>query len=137
MENELSNQGAIKSEKKLEGFGGWLLLFGFGIFLSTYSSLMELIALFNSSGSNVLTIINSIWFLLALWLLYLMVKRKRVFKKWFLGVGIASIVLSGLDAFSLTAEASYYVVFIRTVLYVVVWSLYLWKSKRAKDTFVN
>jgi hypothetical protein len=134
-----------KDPQKLEGFSGWLTLFGLGIFVTPifiiYSILSEPGA-YDGLGIffNILIIIGYIW------LNYLMVKRRKVFKKWFLGIGIAQIVLTGLIAMEVNIESSLYsqselsdinTSAFRTLFYVIVWSLYLWNSKRVKNTFIN
>lgn len=75
-----------------------------------------------------------------------MVKRRKIFKKWFLGVGIFQILLTSLIALVASSDTSAFseselsdinTSVIQTIIYVTIWSLYLWNSKRAKNTFIN
>jgi len=134
-----------KEPQKIEGFNGWLVLFGLGIFVTPIFIFFSMITepeAYDGLGIffNILIIIGYIW------LNYLMVKRRKVFKKWFLGIGIAQIVLTGLIAISANSESYLYsqselsdinTSAFRTLFYIVVWSLYLWNSKRVKNTFIN
>ncbi len=134
-----------KESQKLEGFSGWLGLFGLGIFLTPifilFSMLSEPLAYDAFS-----VLVNIIIILGHIWLSYLMVKRRKVLKKWFLGIGIARIVLFGLIAIGANSYSSLFsqselsdinASAVRILIYVTVWSLYLWNSKRAKNTFIN
>jgi hypothetical protein len=134
-----------KEPQKLEGFSGWLALFGLGIFAAPIFIFFSIITepeAYDGLGIffNILIIAGYIW------LNYLMVKRRKVFKKWFLGIGVAQIILTGLIALGANSESYLYsqselsdinTSAFRTLFYVIVWALYLWNSKRAKNTFIN
>lgn len=75
-----------------------------------------------------------------------MIKRKKKFIKWFIGVGITQIILSIIvilivvsgqgmyqDGYLVEVSANA----VRTCIPVIVWGLYLWNSKRVKNTFIN
>lgn len=75
-----------------------------------------------------------------------MIKRKKIFKKWFIGIGVFQLTVATVIA--LTANASSYIYTeeelsdinvsaFRTLFYVVIWGLYLWNSRRVKNTFIN
>lgn len=134
-----------KEPKKLEGFSGWLAFFGLGIFITPifiiFSTLSELEA-YDSWGIyfNTIIVIGYIW------LNYLMIKRRKVFKRWFLGIGIGQIILTGLIAMGANSEGYLYsqselsyinTSVFQTLSYVTMWSFYLWSSKRVKNTFIN
>lgn len=134
-----------KPKKKKEGFGGWLAFFGLGVFITPIIILLQIIVepeAYDSVGMflNILIVIAYTW------LNYLMIKRKKIFKKWFLGVGIFQILLTGLitlvanndiSAFSESELSDINKTVIQTILYITTWSLYLWNSERAKNTFIN
>ena len=81
-----------------------------------------------SLGGSTVAIIASAW------LIYLMVKKKKSFKKWFL---IINVIGSVLLIMIFIYDGEYGEDTIKQVLYTIVWSLYLWKSKRAKNTFIK
>ena len=81
-----------------------------------------------------------------IWLNYLMMKRRKIFKKWFVGIGVFQIILIGIVALAANSNQSLYsqseltdinTSALRTLFYVMIWSIYLWNSKRVKNTFVN
>jgi hypothetical protein len=133
-----------KEPRKLEGFGGWLALFGLGIFATPISIFLTMI--FNPGSYDGLGVsFNAVIIIMYIWLNYLMVKRKKTFKKWFLGIGIGQIILVAIIALGANSEGYLYtqeelsninVSAFRTLFYVIVWGLYLWSSKRVKNTFV-
>lgn len=133
-----------KESQKLEGFSGWLALFGLGIFANPIIIVFSIIS---ESGvyDDLGIFLNFLIIIAYIWLNYLMVKRRKVFKNWFLGIGIAQIILNGLVAIGANSDNSFSqselsdanALAVRTLFYVVIWSLYLWNSKRAKNTFIN
>ena len=151
-EQNQTNQNLKKQDqpaqdnKVLEGFGGWLLLLGFGVFITVYLSLVDLLSNFSILGATFFTILKVLILLSQVWLLYLMVKRKRIFRKWFLGLGIVMIIITGVaaavtsnipDVLTVEQVQDFYTTFLGTVFYTIIWSLYLWKSKRSKNTFIK
>ena len=134
-----------KEPQKLEGFSGWLALFGLGIL--AFPIFVVFLMFAEPEAYDGLGIFFNILIVLGyVWLNYLMVKRKKVFKKWFLGIGIFQIILVGLIALGANSESSLYsqselsdinTSVFRTLFYVTVWSLYLWNSKRVKNTFID
>ena len=157
-EQNQTNQNLKKQDqpaqdnKVLEGFGGWLLLLGFGVFITVYLSLVDLLSNFSILGANFFTILKVLILLSQVWLVYLMVKRKRIFRKWFLGFGIVMIIITGFHTFYAAAFTTniatgadvtvekvqgLYTTLSGTILYTIIWNLYLWKSKRSKNTFIK
>ena len=140
-----TKQAVNHNKQKLEGFGGWLTLFGLGIFVSPIFIFFSLITDFKSYQGldiffNILIIISYIW------LNYLMIKRKKVFKKWFFGIGTSQVILDTFIVLGANSQNYLYTPeelsnintsAFRTLFYVIVWSLYLWNSERAKNTFIN
>lgn len=134
-----------KISKKLEGFSGWLILFGLGIFVTPIFIFFSMI--FEPESYDGLGIFFNILIIIGyIWLNYLMIKRRKVFKKWFLIIGIAQIILIGLIAIVANSDRSFYsqseltdinASVFRIIFYVIIWSLYLWNSKRVKNTFIN
>jgi len=134
-----------KDSPKLEGFSGWLALFGLSIFTTPIFIFFSMVT--ESEAYDWLGIFFNILIIAGyIWLNYLMAKRRKVFKKWFLGIGIAQIVLLGLIAILANSESYLYTQSelsdintsaFRILFYVVVWTLYLWNSKRVKNTFIN
>ena len=152
-EQNQTNQNLKKQDqpaqdnKVLEGFGGWLLLLGFGVFYSVALSLVDLLVNFSKfKGIDYPTVLQVFILLSQVWLVYLMVKRKRIFRKWFLGLGIVMIIITGVaaavtsnipDVLTVEQVQDFYTTFLGTVFYTIIWSLYLWKSKRSKNTFIK
>ena len=81
MENEQQMNQTKSKEKKLEGFGGWLLLLGLGIFLTVIFGFLDLLSQFESVGLNLSIIVKTVTLIMMVWLLVVMVKRKKSFKK--------------------------------------------------------
>ncbi|MDD3679197.1 MAG: DUF2569 family protein [Patescibacteria group bacterium] len=143
--NLVKEENKEDKTKKKEGFSGWLALFGLGVFATPIIILLQIIVepeAYDSVGMflNILIVIAYAW------LAYLMVKRRKIFKKWFLGVGIFQILLTSLIALVANSDTSAFseselsdinTSVIQTIIYVTIWSLYLWNSKRAKNTFIN
>ncbi len=158
-EQNQTNQNLKKQDqpaqdnKVLEGFGGWLLLLGFGVFYSVALSLVDLLVNFSKfKGIDYPTVLQVFILLSQVWLVYLMVKRKRIFRKWFLGFGIVMIIITGFHTFYAAAFTTniatgadvtvekvqgLYTTLSGTILYTIIWNLYLWKSKRSKNTFIK
>lgn len=134
-----------KEVQKLEGFGGWLTFFALGIFIAPIAIVLSIFTEpedYDGWGIffNIIIIIGYIW------LNYLMAKRRKVFKRWFLGIGIGQIILAGLVAIGANSESYLYsqselsgikTSVVQIISYVTVWSFYLWSSKRVKNTFIN
>jgi|GEM_PF-6175925 len=141
---EHCDEQSKKELQKLEGFHGWLAVFGFSIFVTPifiiYSLLTDL-----EAYDGVGIIFNILIVIAYIWLNYLMVKTRKEFKKWFLGIGITRIVLVGIIAigdnyvlpYSKSELFNMSVIAFQTIFYVTVCSLYLWNSKRVKNTFIN
>ena len=138
------NNQSKKDSQKLEGFGGWLALFAFKIYITPIVILGSIVW---PGEHNSLEIFLNILIIIAyIWLNYLMTKRKRTYKKWFLGIGIIMIIIFWSIALIANGSSSLYTQsqlhHINTVAFwelfnVIVWSLYLWNSKRVKNTFIN
>lgn len=134
-----------KPKQKLEGFGGWLALFGLGVFATPIFIFLQMVV--EPEAYDGLDIFFNILIIFAYaWLTYLMVKRRKIFKKWFLGVGIFQVLLTGLIALGANSDTSLFseselsdinTSAFRTLFYVIIWALYLWNSQRAKNTFIN
>lgn len=141
---EKSNEQS-KAKQKKEGFSGWLALFGLGVFATPIFIFLQIVVepeAYDGLGMflNVLIIFAYVW------LTYLMLKRKKIFKKWFLGVGIFQVILTGLIAIGANSDKSVFseselsdinVSVFKAIFYVIIWSIYLWNSDRAKNTFIN
>ena len=136
---------ADQNKQKLKGFNGWLTLIGLGIFAAPLYILFSMLTEPHSYDSlgvffNILIALGYIW------LNYLMMKRRKIFKKWFVGIGVFQIILIGIVALAANSNQSLYsqseltdinTSALRTLFYVMIWSIYLWNSKRVKNTFVN
>jgi len=143
--SEKNKKGVNQNKQKLEGFSGWLALFGLGILVTPISIFFSTIIESQSYDSwgiflNILIIMGYIW------LNYLMIKKKKIFKKWFIRIGISQIILVGLITLVINSESYFHsqaelyeinLEFFRLLFYVVIWSLYLCNSKRVKNTFIN
>jgi hypothetical protein len=124
-----------KDFQKLEGFGGWLAFFRFVIVVTPIFIFFNINPGFESYNGLAI-FFNIITILMYVWLNYLMIERRKAFKKWFLRIGTVQVVLLGLFALVTNSE-KYLYTFFRILFYVVVWSLYLWNSKRVRNTFIN
>lgn len=95
-----------KSKQKLEGFGGWLALFGLGVFAVPILIVLQLI-LEPRDYDAPDVFLNVFIILLYVWLDYLMINKKSI-QKWFLWGGIFQIVVTGLIVLAANVEISLY-----------------------------
>lgn len=136
-----------KDVKELSGFSGWLALFGLGIAISPFAFIFNLIQESTEYGFDVYTYtIYLILIVSASWINYLMFTRKKTFKKWFLGFAILNIAVALLIVIGANSDPYLFTqeeitaadeTFARSILYGIIWTSYLWVSKRAKNTFIN
>lgn len=133
--------------KSLEGFSGWLAWFGFGVMVTPLALFIQFVSSYQNGDSNGFSItIYLLLIIFSLWLNYVMFKRKKVFKMWFLGFAITNFVLLGLGLIGMNSEPYLYkqeeiaevnTAFWRAIIFGTIWSLYLWNSARAKNTFIK
>jgi len=134
-------------KNELEGFSGWLALFAFGIMITPIVFIFQFITEQETYGAGGFTIgLYIILVLFAIWINYLMFKRKKVFKKWFVAFALFNMIITGLSVVGANTEAYLYteeqmldinISFWRDVFYGVIWTLYLWFSRRARNTFIE
>jgi len=139
--------GCSKSPK-IKGFGGWLGLFAFGLYLSTIALLYYSLV----AGFLFFNILSFLHFGYFVYLLYLMHRRSKSFKRFAiygLWIWIPILIIKLLYfAFSLTGEEEFTRVVtllfsgagVSLILRVVIsflWTEYLLKSKRVKNTFIK
>jgi len=137
---------AKNNPQKPEGFRGWLIGFVSIIFIApigAFSVINSDIVLLAYGGLG--RFINIIIILMYVWLAYLLIKRSKTFKKWYLGIGTSHIILLGLfvlvnsEKYPRAPEQLSFIAdyIVRLFIYVAMVSLYLWNSKRVKNTFIN
>ncbi|MGL1931493.1 MAG: DUF2569 domain-containing protein [Desulfotalea sp.] len=146
--------------------GGWLILIAIGVFLCpfkvTHSLLTEYLPLFSSETWEVITSQSSDWYksfmtilifelivkvsilIASPYLIFLFLKKKRTFPKWYIGIAIV-VVTSSLMS---TLMANYFwpetAIFDQEniegiggpLLSLFIWCPYLFYSKRSKQTFI-
>jgi hypothetical protein len=144
-EKKTTKEEPLNDNNELKGIGGWLAFLGFGLFAAPIFMIFSLLAnLGEYEGLDVL--INLLIISSYAWLNYLLVKNKKVFIKWFIAVGIFQIVLYTVIAVGASSQKYLYteeelqdinVAAARTFFYLLVWSIYLYRSKRVKNTFVK
>lgn len=134
-----------KESKKIESFGFWLSLLGFGIFYTPLSIIIQIMI-----GMESYDIFDMFYDFLILtgyiWLVYLMIKRRKGFKKWFIIMASTQITLIILGFIAISSESSLYSESelsvinsdaTRSIIILFIWILYLVKSKKVKKVFIN
>jgi hypothetical protein len=130
---------------KIEGFSFWLNLLGVGIVLTPLSIIFSVVL--DMEAYDALGIfINFLLVIAYIWLSYLMIQRKKIFKKAFIIIGLLQVIILGLIAIGANSESSLYSAselseinssFGRSIFLLIVWTLYLIKSKKIKKIFIN
>jgi|SRR3989344_3802196 len=121
----------------LSGFGGWMIFPVGGLFLYVFlSSLALILGIFSEAGIDVFAFV--FYLIMILYSIYVLVKafkKKKSFPFYFifwlwLGLALNLLLLSYLG------EG----IFVGDLLYVIapiIWTFYIKKSKRVKNTFIN
>lgn len=161
---DIVNTLPTELKKEPWGFEGWLLLLGFGILVSplrminnlwiTYSPMiadgtMEDI-LVNASLSFksiviIEIIVNIVFLMLSLYLINLFFKKKIIFPKWYLIFASCTLIFLILDTLILSLMFPNIEFLTTDVLTAIascavalcLWSPYLYKSERSKNTFIQ
>nr|WP_246354592.1 DUF2569 domain-containing protein [Paenibacillus phytohabitans] len=163
---ESSDQPADESEPS--GSGGWLGLFAIGIVLSLFAGVRMLygnFSLFGSEGLKLLsdpdssyyvasmlpslvieTVLVCIQVVMILFILYLGLKHKKLFKYISISFIVYNILLNTIDTFmfsqvqttlsGLIPDDTSYTDIFRSFIYAVIWIPYFLRSKRVKNTFI-
>lgn len=155
-----------KTECKIEpwGFNGWLLLLGFGLIVSPFRLANELLATypqiftdgtwealmnngaFALSALIIIEIIGNIGFLLlAIFLIKLYFKKSTTFPKWFFIAAASSFLFLLIDSIVVTLiiqDIEFFTTdtikgLASALVALLIWSPYLFKSERSKNTFVQ
>lgn len=129
-------------KKKLEGIGGWLIPPLIGLIIG---SLWTLLLFFDTILNQVLIdfILYGIISIAYIWILSLMLRKKKAFPKiaiWFLWIlAILSILSEFLLSSYHTVEQIGYAFGsnLGSIIWAIIWTLYFKKSIRVKNTFIN
>lgn len=130
---------------KIEGFSIWLNLLGVGIML-TPLSIIVLVMLDMEAYDALGIFINFLLVIAYIWLSYLMIQRKTIFKKAFIIIGLLQVIVLGLIAIGANSESSLYstselseinLASGRSIFSLIIWTLYLVRSKKVKRIFIN
>ncbi|CAH0525782.1 DUF2569 domain-containing protein [Vibrio hippocampi] len=88
---------------------------------------------------------DALFFIIGICLIYLFFTKKRSFPKWYFGLALCSMLFIFLDAYAISfllpdiemfdAETTKEI--FRRLVWLFVWSPYLFFSKRAKNTFIK
>ena len=127
-------------KKELKGIGGWLLLptIGFilsAVFWSVMFFILGVLIIFGDFDSEIIQyfVVSVISAGLSIYVLTLLFKKKKEFPKraiyviWIgVGMGVILSIFTGDFSDTVTGVASS-----------LLWTLYLQRSKRVKNTFVN
>ena len=90
--------------------------------------------------------INFLLVIAYIWLSYLMIQRKTIFKKAFIIIGLLQVIVLGLIAIGANSESSLYstselseinLASGRSIFSLIIWTLYLVRSKKVKRIFIN
>lgn len=160
----MTNTFSSDEKKEPWRFGGLLLLIGFGVLLSplrmlnnlwlTYSPIfsdgtMEDIMMNASLGFKSIILIeiavNISLFILSIYLIKLLLKKKSIFPKWYLIFAACTLLFLLLDTAILSFMFPKMEVLTTDVisglagsaLAICAWSPYLFKSERSKNTFIQ
>jgi len=130
---------------KIEGFSVWLNLLGVGIMLTPLSIIFSV--MLDMEAYDALGIfINFLLVIAYIWLSYLMIQRKKIFKKAFIIIGLMQVILLGLIAIGANSESSLYSASElseinsasgRSIFLLIIWTLYLERSRKVKKIFIN
>lgn len=146
-----------ESKDHLKGIEGWLALLGFGLFVSFFISAYGFFDIMSFVGSAGLTkelesVITFEFFGFGIllffhgYVLYLLVKRRKDFTKFFIVLCIGYFLFGIIDysmidtlSISISSELRQESeeTIAQSLFYGVIWTLYLLKSKRVKKTMVN
>jgi FtsH-binding integral membrane protein len=135
----------VQETKKspIEGFDGWLFWLGLGVFATPIWLIITTLSEWSSYNSFGITV-DLTTVVAFIWLNYLMIKRRNAFIKWFYIVGtthtamyslLLLLVLESSDMRDTTTDLS--AALFRALIAFVGWGLYLYRSKRVKNTFIN
>ncbi|MBU0930215.1 MAG: DUF2569 family protein [Nanoarchaeota archaeon] len=123
---EIGKKGAIKKYKQdKKEIDGWLFLFVLGLFLISLVYLYYIVTY---------SIFYIIFFIFQLYVIYLMYKRKKLFKE----MAVISLWVFPLYLLSITPWIEYFnAVGYSSLFFLVIWTYYLFVSKRVKNTFIE
>ena len=127
-----------------KGLGGWLILFQIGLIVSSIQIVFLLLSVISEFTSDIADILNLIYVLIFGTLITISLikfyKKKNNCPKFLiilLWVGFAFNLFFAIYNGSLNEEIVYSFDLIISLIVNIIWTLYLKKSKRVKNTFVN
>ena len=121
---------------ELEGFGGWLAVFGFRLGFSILGSFTQAVG----SEDTAERLYFVVTLIVMLGLSSMFARRNRNFVKAYIGVNTAYLILVGIGTAGLMADgdaASSLGFFVGMCLGEFLWFAYLLKSRRVANTFTE
>lgn len=137
------------SKKEIKGIGGWLLILIIGFFFSAiFSFFIELLIIYLiylkfSFFRIVCFILITLILLLEIWTINVGFKKKKTFPKiaiitlwvtFLIGGGFSLYYYNAIDSFEAIGKI---IDILLSLALSILWTLYLIKSKRVKNTFIN
>ena len=133
-------------EEKLKGIGGWLLFFIITLILSTLILIYDILT--NLSSTNIITLIllfieATIVVIFIISLVYLFKEDKKGVEilKWALWLPMGNVILAAvlllfiLQIVDSEVNTTLITELIRGVIYAIIWTTYLRKSVRVRNTY--
>ena len=115
--------------KKLEGIGGWLLIY----VILLFGSIFILIFSLTTPTSLSIFILELIRLILLICAIILILCKKRIA----IGINIAILWFCFIISIIEIMIFEDYYVLIRYLVFTIIWTLYFNKSKRVKNTLIN
>ena len=126
-------------EKQLKGIRGWLIILILNLFLILTFNFVSIIGLINFEGTFILIVLSLIMIFLSGFTLYLIFTKQESAPKFAIMAFLFDILIALLYSYC-SANLSYEIYpypIVNPLMSAIIWTIYILKSKRVKNTFVN
>jgi len=138
------------TQKELKGIGGWLIFLAFSLTISViynsinlFTSIPLMLELSVTVPMFVFFMIDTLWLCYLAYIAFLFFNKDYRFPKQFKISTIVSIAIAAASLFTLSVSSDYtvyssdYQNIFNSIFYAIVWILYINKSIRVKNTFIE